>query len=462
MSDAAERQLIELVSREQRSTRAILLAGITTLVLVVAMSAALAFYYFFIANQLTATADQLQSDSARLERHAFDMRRDIDQQKNRVAGQEAAIRRAYDEIRQSYAGPSGAPSDADVLAAVTDYLKRGRHSLTSERLIESQAAIATPGDARSGLLQGTAQLLAWQRSGRQIAKGATDLPDLLQNASAAFSMAAQDPALRSLADTGLAWVSFIDAGSPRSEWATAACDAVNAQVSKISSDADLGLQPLYWRAQCNRKMGRTTEALKDYSLALNKIDPDSREAFDADEMLLQMNAYHGLGTVLIATADLGADSQVVASRALAAQMCPPAGNGQGTDLMKLTRACLGKAIDLRKAIGQTENQQSGTGENIAFTYLRDGDFKSALDSAASVERTGLFPWNELIRALAAREVSEIETERAARRNVSMFSVNQFNLCELKVLMTPETYQKALDLLVSEHFEDHEKSPIGCG
>lgn len=460
MSDAAEKQLIELVSREQRSTRAILLAGITTLVLVVAMSAALAVYYNFMANRATETSAELERVSGRLEKQAFDVRREVDRQKNLIAGQEAAIRRAYDEIRLSYAAASP-PSDADLVQAVTDYLERGRHSLTSERLIESQPAETAPDDAPAALARGAAHLLGWLRSGRQIGKDAADLPDVLKDANAAFTAAAADPALRPLADTGLAWVMFIDAGSPRSEWATAKCEAVNAQVSKIANDDALALQPLYWRAQCNRKMGRTADALRDYSLALKKIDPASNDAFDADEMLLQMNAYHGLGTVLIATADLGGDPEVATARALAAQMCPPAANGEGSDLMKLTRACLGKAIDLRKALDQTENQQSGSGENISFTYLRDGNFAAALASTVAVERTGLFPWNELVRALAAAETGDAEIEEAARRNVSLFGVNQFNLCELKVLMTPETYDKALAILVAEHAEDHAKAPIGC-
>ena len=45
MSDSADRQLIDLVSREQRGLRQILIAGITTLVVVVMMSAGLGVYY---------------------------------------------------------------------------------------------------------------------------------------------------------------------------------------------------------------------------------------------------------------------------------------------------------------------------------------------------------------------------------------------------------------------------------
>ncbi|MDP3459910.1 MAG: hypothetical protein Q8S09_11620, partial [Hyphomonas sp.] len=161
MSDAAERQLIELVSREQRGTRRVLIAGISTLVLVVAMSAALAAYYAVMANRLSATSAQLMADSKRLDRHAFNMRREIDQQKNRVSSQEAAIRRAHDELRGTYQGAASKRSKADLLVAVTGYLQQGRHSLSDERLIES--AGSSGDEALDTLAGGVASLLAWQR-----------------------------------------------------------------------------------------------------------------------------------------------------------------------------------------------------------------------------------------------------------------------------------------------------------
>ena len=82
MSDSADRQLIDLVSREQRGLRQILIAGITTLVVVVMMSAGLGVYYYVVANDLSVKSERLTADSDRLERHAFTMRRDIDQQNN--------------------------------------------------------------------------------------------------------------------------------------------------------------------------------------------------------------------------------------------------------------------------------------------------------------------------------------------------------------------------------------------
>ena len=195
MSDSAERQLIDLVSREQRGLRQILIAGITTLVLVVMMSAGLGVYYYVVADDLSVKSERLTADSDRLEKHAFTMRRDIDAQNNRVAAQEAAIRRAYDEMRQMYAGSAGGQARDKVLPAVMGYLERGRHSLADERLIEIQSA--RPGnDAEGALLKGAAGLLAWERSGAQIKKGDTGLPDQLKSAQDSFNTALADPALR--------------------------------------------------------------------------------------------------------------------------------------------------------------------------------------------------------------------------------------------------------------------------
>lgn len=449
MSDSAERQLIDLVSREQRGLKRILIAGITTLVLVVMMSAGLGVYYYVVAEDLSLKSERLTADSDRLEKHAFTMRRDIDAQNNRVAAQEAAIRRAYDEMRQMYAGSAGGQSSGKVLPAVVGYLERGRHSLADERLIEIQSA--RPGkNAEGALLKGAAGLLAWERSGAQIKKGDTGLPDQLKSAQDSFNTALADPALRSLAQTGLAWISFIEASSPRSSYTLADCQAVEAMVGKIGSDDELGLQPLYWRAQCNRKLGRTREALSDYSLALNRVDPSADDTPDPAEQTIQMNAFHGLGTVLITTADVPTDAGVDSARALAERVCGEGDAGEGSHLMKLTRACLDKAIALRVALGQTENQQSGSAENKGFTYLRDGDFDGAFEHAKNIEKTGLFAWNELVRALSAEQVGDDDIAREARRNVSMFAPEGFNACELKALMTPEVYENARSIISREH------------
>tara|TARA_R110000787_G_scaffold271583_1_gene378830 strand:+ start:1294 stop:2667 length:1374 start_codon:yes stop_codon:yes gene_type:complete len=449
MSDSAERQLIDLVSREQRGLKHILIAGITTLVLVVMMSAGLGVYYYVVAQDLSEKSARLTADSDRLEKHAFNMRRDIDQQNNRVAAQEAAIRRAYDEMRQMYGGSVGGQAIDKALPAVMGFLERGRHSLADERLIEIQAA--KPGNSAEGaLLKGAAGLLVWERSGAQIKKGDTGLPEQLQSAQDSFKSALADPALRSLAQTGLAWISFIDASSARSSYTLADCQTVDAMVGQIGSDDELGLQPLYWRAQCNRKLGRTREALSDYSLALNRVDPSADDTPDPAEQTIQMNAFHGLGTVLITTADLPPDADIESARALAERVCEAGDTGEGSHLMKLTRACLDKAIALRVALGQTENQQSGSAENKGFTYLRDGDFEGALNHAIKVEKTGLFAWNELVRALAAEQVGNEDISREARRYVSMFDPEGFNACELKALMTPEVYESARAIISSEH------------
>jgi hypothetical protein len=121
--------------------------------------------------------------------------------------------------------------------------------------------------------------------------------------------------------------------------------------------------------------------------------------------------------------------------------------------MLLARACLNQAIRLRERLHQTDNQVSGTAENVSFSYLRDGDFEGALANAVAVERTGLFPWNELVRALSASQMktpAALKVEREARRSVSYFAIGRFNPCELQVLLNADLFAKARALVEQEH------------
>ncbi len=87
---------------------------------------------------------------------------------------------------------------------------------------------------------------------------------------------------------------------------------------------------------------------------------------------------------------------------------------------------------------------------MSFAYLRDQDFAGALANAVAVERTGLFAWNELVRALAAAHAGDGAVEAAARRNVSFFTVGQFNVCELRVLLNQELFAEAQAIVAEEH------------
>ena len=408
------------------------------------MSAALGFYYFQVSRALGQTSSELQQQ-------AFDTRIRMDQQNNRVVAQEIRLRRIQDDIRSSLGGAMSADM-TQALAATRAYLQRGRHPLASERAIETAARAATEkGEAPAyALVIGAAALIAWQRSGEQIPADASTLPDLLTSANSAFERAKADPSLAALAHNGLAWVQYLNASSGRSNYAPADCEAVFAAVAASAEDGAIGPQPLWWQAQCERKLGRTRDAFLDYAGMLGLVD-DAR-ATDPAEAELAMNAFHGVGTTMIS--DLGDEGdRAAAALGLAERSCAPEADGEGSPRMRLARACLSRAMALRQRLQQTPNQISGSGENLGFTFLRDENYQGALDHAVAIERTGLFAWNELVRALAASHVRTAPAAIAlsqARRNISFFRVGQFNLCELRVLMSEPHFTEAVRLISREH------------
>jgi hypothetical protein len=449
MSERGEDDLIALVSREQRGFRIILYAGLATLLVLVAMSAALGVYYYSVSQKL-------ETDARELQRQAFDTRIRVDQQSNRVATTEFAIRRAYDEIRGASGGGANASATAPALAAARAFLQHGRHTIADDRLIEAAAQVRAD-SAPSHLLAGAAALIAWNRAGETIQRDAAALPDQLLAAEAAFKAAGADPTLAPLAQNGLAWVLFLNASSQRSNFAAADCEAVLSAVAASAEAARIGPQPLFWRAQCERKMGRTRESLADYTLSLAQNSDEAASSNDIAVLTLAMNAYHGVGTTMIAAFGAPEDAALASALSLATRVCAPAESAAGSPRMRLALACLNQAVRLRQRLRQTENQLSGTRENMGFAYLRDADFQGAYANAVAVERTGLFAWNELVRALAASHVGEDADEAEARRNVSFFNVGQFNLCELRVLLNPDLFNEAQALIASEHPGE----PVAC-
>lgn len=449
MASDGESDLIALVEREQRGFRTILFSGLATLLLLVGMSAALGFYYFDVSRELTSSARKLQLQ-------AFETRRQLDVQNNRVAAQEARIRRVHEEIRRlGSLGATQLGDDASLKAAAAaarQLIREGAVSLAQERLIEIEAE-REPADAPAAraLLRAAAALLQWTRSGEAIARDAEDLPPVLAQALADFQAASSDAALAASATAGEAWVRFIDASSPRSNFRAADCEAVFAAAALSAAIEPLGPQPLYWRAQCARKLGRTSEALRDYAQALGQ--DRSSEEFAA--RTLAMNAFHGLGTTMIAAFEQPDDApEMQIAVQVAGKACPITAGAGGSPRMQVAVACLDQAIALRRRLRQTQNEQSGSAENISFAYLRDENFQAAFDNAQRIERTGLFAWNELVRALSAQHLSDTaglaEARADARRNVSFFQLGQFNLCELQALLSTQGYQEAVALIGELH------------
>jgi hypothetical protein len=92
----------------------------------------------------------------------------------------------------------------------------------------------------------------------------------------------------------------------------------------------------------------------------------------------------------------------------------------------------GRSPSTGERLQQTPNQVSGARENVSLSYLRDGDYAGAYSNASEVERTGLFPWSQLVRALSAAHLKTdhaVTVEREARRNVRFFEVRRLNPCE---------------------------------
>ncbi len=447
MTDLADEKLIELVTHEQRGLRRTLIAGFGALLLVVVMSAGLGVYYFFVAERLA-------SDSDRLERRAFETRRLADDLANRMSDQEAAVRRAYSEVLDISDGTATADAGRDGLDLVEDFLKLGIRSLENERRLEQASGDIDPGP-ETDLYRATLALMQWERSGEELARGASELPERLSNAQALFRSAALENTLRIPANQGLAWIQFEIASSPQSNYRPADCQAMFDLTDKIDTPDALGPQPLYWRGQCARKLGRVERALQNYSLAVQQSqglsDRDGVSAARRQAVrVLQMNAFHGLGTVLIAAADTDDSEPLTRARQLASEACVAGETEVVSGRTGLIHACLGKAISLRRELRQTANQISGTMENRSFVYLIDDDFEGAFRNAMEVERTGLFAWNELIRALVAPHVGEVDAARDARRNVSMFRPEQFAICEIRKLLKPKHFDEALEIFTQAH------------
>ncbi len=437
MSDKGEADLIALVQSEQRSFKRIVFAGLATLIVLVGMSAGLGVYYFDVSQRLAESALELQ-------RHAFKSRRDLDAQNNRLAAQEARMRRIDVEILGAADARALSPAQTgSALAIARAYLESGRLSLADERVLD---AAARTGDAGGlALVRGVAALVAWDRGGEALDGEAASLPPLLASAKAEFASAEADPALAPHAKAGAANIDFLKAQA--SNYARADCDAAIA-----AARAAPGPQPLYWQAQCERKMGETLAALADYArtLELARASPLDNDA----ARTLAMNAFHGVGTTLIAAADAPAgDANLVVAMRIAEAACAPDGADKSSERMRLALACLHQAIALRRTLRQTENQISGSSENLSFAYLRDGDFSTAFDHAQKVERSGLFAWTELVRALSSQHVDTPGASRVgaeARRNISFFTVAQFNLCELRVLLNEALYEEARAIIAREH------------
>lgn len=456
MLEQAESELAELVVREQRGFRRIVFAGMAILLVLVLISTTMGVYYFLVSRNLGDVSLSLQ-------KQAFDTRRLLDTQSNRISDQEAAIRAAYADMRVATGEAVGTVSPEQTKAAraaAIAYVQRGRRvSLAEERVLERIAD--RDADAPMGAFsRGVLALRSWQSSGETFPPGGA-LPPQLQEAVDAFKRAgAADAELAGPAQSGIAWVQFLSAQAR--DWNAGGCDEVLTSVEAATSSGGPAPQPLYLRAQCERKLGRTKESLAHYAQALEASVESADSGEDNSELMVKMNAFHGVGTTLIASAEDTAGLEQALDTAR--KRCED-GDGDAAKPMNLAVACLRNAIDLRRRLRQSPNQVSGSGENLTFALLRDGDYAGAFKNTEEVQRSGLFAWNELLRAMTAADVQRAPNADAAvrqaaakalpeaRRNVSFFTPAQFAVCELQALLSPSEFDKAIALLRETHPND---------
>lgn len=440
-------------AKTPKSERAAARAGLVGLLAVAGALVIGVGVYAFSVLQVTNQA------SAEIQRSAFETRRNASNQDNRIAATEQRMRILANQLRRSQDGTAvrTAADTESALAAARRYISRGALSLEDERIIE--AAAATPFGAESSrsadlVLIGVAELMLWERNAEVIPTFATTLPRQLQRARDAFETAAQDPALANLAYAGNAWVQFLWTASVASSYALADCERLWTYIDASADGGPIGPLPLYWKAQCERKTGRLSDAIRSYATVLDMVAPGGAQGERSfGEFTVTMNAFHGVGTTLISPRVADDEPNVAAGMALARRHCPIPESATGSGRMQLAEACLRMAIRLRERLGQTPNQISGTAENIGFVYLRDDQFERAFAHSRDVERTGIFAWNELIRALSSSRVSGREARvahRVALQNIGFFGVGEFAVCELAVLLDDDLYREAIRIIRQQH------------
>lgn len=456
---AGDDALAALIVREQKGFRGTLFAGVAALLVMTLVSAALGAYLYTANDKLSRTIGELQAQ-------AFTLRRAMDGQRNQISGQERTLRGYYADIRNGGRNPPAAPGDPAGPAAIASarlatkrFLEIGRiPDLGEQRLITGLSEIEYPGisPTERAIFTGTAALTEFLWRNEPITRDAAELPPLLREAETAFNSTAADPAMVPLAGAGLARIRFTDASSARNNFSELACASVYEAIETSGSLAPL---PLYWRAQCERKTGRTGAALADYARALGQsLAIGTGDNAGEAELTLAMNAFHGLGTTLVAGALLPeATPEMREALAIAKARCGTPDPAR-SPRMGLAVACLGRAMELRRRLGQTANQISGSAENIGFALLRDNDYNAAWLHSVAIERTGLFPWNEILRALtaskaggdAAPSASRAASLRQALLNMSLFEVEEFNLCELRALLGEQDFAEARKLIARTH------------
>jgi hypothetical protein len=450
MADNSDDALLELVAQEQRDFRRLLFSGMFALVLVALVSVGTSFYLWRASTQITEKIDRFEFSHGIEQQDSLDRINRLQTEVRDLVGEFWNVQKA------EKAGAAIAPEQA--LAAARAALAVGRLPLQKELMLDvaggSEPAAAgafpetslAPSASSADLIAGVSSILGWLRFEETFPPGAFGgaLPPALANARTRLEAAAADPAVGNDARTGLAWITFLDVQT-RGAFTPDACAVLLAQTDALKKAPGIAPQALYWSAQCLRKSGRYFDSLNNYVAlldALANVGGGAREG----ARLLEMNAFHGLGTQLIATR-ARPDADIASALAIARARC---GADASASRMAIARSCLDAAVALRKRLSQTQSDQAGTLENKNFAYLAERDFAGALTNAGAVaDLRPPLAWNELARMLAAENAPAGEDPKANARiareaaaNLAYLDYNGFAVCELKVLLDADLFARA--------------------
>lgn len=457
MVEAAGERLAELIAREQQGFRAMLRAGIVLFLLLLVILTAVAVFSMRVSQR---TSEALLESR----RNAFETRVALDAQNNRIADQEARIRRAAEEIRNVAGNAAGAitPQQMETArAALLGYIQRGEPLSIVDEVTISRIAAAEPDSPIGRYLTGVSTLIQNQNSGAVFARDGAPPPDVGGAMRTLQDAAAADPSLAPMALTAVAHVR--SQAAIASNYDPRTCGALYAALDAAEAGGASGPPLLTWRAECERKTGRSREALLHFTQALLLIDAAKAQnpKLNALPSEFEISALHGIGTTLIrdSAALQAADPKMQAAIEVAKQACPNAEAGF-SPATSLALACLDAAIAKRKLAGQTASQVNGTAENKGFAYFRDNKFEEAFGNSQTIAANAPSAWNELVRVIAAdhlldgddakRRAEAKKARAAAWDNVSFFEVGAFNTCELKSLFSAPLYDEAIGVLTRTH------------
>lgn len=436
-----EDTLTAVLDRDQRSFRRVLIAGIVMIVVMLLLGGILAAQNFAAERRLSAMANEVAFANANI--RDVEKKARFEAHRLRQAADNAAIadsrrtmenRAAFEDIRTliEASSPAGGATEASpglALEAASAYLQGRRLPLVGERTIRSVLAGATGLDApTTDILTAVEQMRRFDKAGAQLredADGKSALTPELDDAATRLERAAGTPALREAAVLGRARIDYILASA--NSFDRAKCEVMFKRAGAIARTA-WSIQLLLNRAECWRKNGDSVNANTEFNAAVRRLaatpaSPDQALSGSDADPLLQYQAYHGRGTTRIAVSQ---DNE--------------------RDKLKLAQDDLRKAAELRKLGGQSELEVVGSLENLGLAYLHAGQYAEAAANAADVARVRSLGWNEVVRALAARELKDETTAAAARENLQNYRRTEFNECELKKLVGARQEAALFDLL----------------